>query len=94
MVGDGKNPDVFFVSDQGVIVTITKDFGLAYREWRRLASRQPLVESALEDRQHGVIADVSPIEDGGKSLHVYDDSGSFLRYKPQFKKSFCNWNYQ
>lgn len=92
MVGDGKNPNVFFVSDQGVIVTITRNFGIAYKEWRRLSQRLPLVESCLEDRQYGVICDVCPVEDDSPKLTTRDDSGSFLRWRPSHKQSYYEWN--
>lgn len=63
IVGDGKAPNVYFVTDQGVVTTITRDREIALSAWRTLASRWPLVECAVEDRLNGVIADVSPESD-------------------------------
>jgi hypothetical protein len=60
MVGDGRNPDLFFVTDQGVVVTITRDKDVAYDHWRQLAARSPRLECALENRQFGVLASVEP----------------------------------
>lgn len=84
MVGDGQSPNVFFVTDQGVVVTITRSFETAHKEWKVLSERSPLVESALEDRKQGTICDVSPEDDGGKLIRR-DDSGWFLKHHPQHR---------
>jgi len=76
IVGDGKSPNVFFVSTQGVIFMVTTDFEMAYAAWQEV-SDPPHVETALEDRQTGVIASVGPDEENGDRLTVQDDSGRF-----------------
>jgi len=35
-VGDGKSPNLFFVSIEGVIITVTRSFNVAYAEWKDL----------------------------------------------------------
>lgn len=75
MVGDGGQPNVFFVTDQGVTVTITTDFEVAYEHWKKLAARRPRVESALEDRLTGCLASVEPVDDEPNArLCVIDDT--------------------
>ncbi len=74
MVGDGKAPDLFFVTDQGVVITVTRNKSVAYDEWRNLAARRPMVESAMESRRFGVIASVEPESDKpGARLIVIDE---------------------
>jgi hypothetical protein len=75
MIGDGKKPNVFFVSVKGRIVTITRDFERAYLQWRELSKNED-VETALEDRLTGTIASVQPTEDK-KALEMLDDSRHF-----------------
>ena len=80
IVGDGKGPDLFFVTDQGVVVTITRDYELGYRQWQELSRRSPRVESALENRQFGVLCSVAPESDEpGARLIVLDDSAMFRK---------------
>lgn len=77
-VGDGKNPNLYFVTDKGVVTTISQDFDVAYKHWKHLSTRIPLAESALEDRLTGVLASVEPISDErGAALVVHDDVGMF-----------------
>ncbi len=77
MVGDGKNPNLFFVSSEGNIILISRDFDVAYMKWRQHAER-PDHESALEDRHTGVIASVEPeSDDPDAKLIVIDDSEMF-----------------
>lgn len=64
-VGDGKSLNGYFVTDGASVVTVTFDYPTARDHYRALARRRPLQECALEDRQTGVIASVSPIEDDG-----------------------------
>lgn len=82
LVGDGGSPNLFFVTDNGVVVTITRDFDVAHRAWHGLATRQPKVESALEDRKNGTIAQVVPREDNPSRLCIHDDS-LFLGFNPE-----------
>lgn len=57
MVGDGKSPNVFFVTEKGNVKLIAIEFQKAYTYWRHLASGYPKrVECALEDRKTGIIA--------------------------------------
>ena len=70
VIGDTKAPELYFVSDQGVIVTVTRSAAIAYAHWKQLAARRPLVESALEQRSYGVLASVEPADDTGV-LRVY-----------------------
>jgi hypothetical protein len=78
MVGDGKRPDIFFVSAAGNIVTITLDFETAYEEWIR-RDRGAKIEITLEDRLFGIIASVGPVEDGSKEFIRIDSSRDFIR---------------
>jgi len=77
-VGDGKSPNLFFVTDQGTVVLISRDGETAYEAWRVLANRAPRLECALEDRKTGVLASVEPTEDGGVHLSRYDDYHRFI----------------
>lgn len=86
MVGDSGTPDLFFVTDRGVVVMVARSFPAAHREWSRLAQRRDmgtgdprgLLESALENRRTGVLASVEPESDEpGARLVVRDDSRSF-----------------
>jgi len=85
-VGDGKSPNLFFVSVEGVTVTVTRNFGTAYREWQRHA--KPInQECDLEDRQYGVIASVEPDSDEKKAkLRLIDNSEHFLGLNKQYRK--------
>jgi hypothetical protein len=74
MVGDGKSPNLFFVGVNGVIVTISRDFQTAYRQWQELGDDQ---QTSLEDRKTGTIASVQPKEVPLDGLEVLDDSHLF-----------------
>lgn len=74
-IGDGKSPNLFFVTDEGIVVTVTRDFNLAYRQWLRLANQSPRRECALEDRRAGTLASVEPCSDEkGARLEIHDDT--------------------
>lgn len=81
LVGDGQAPNLFFVSrlaestDETVstVLTITADFGVAYRQWLSLSGRCPSLLPMLEDRVHGVLASVDRNEDTGR-LECRDDT--------------------
>lgn len=80
VVGDDKTPDIFFVTDQGTVVTVSRDFKTAYTHWCELAARYPRVECALENRTYGVLADISPESDEpGARLVRTDDTYSFRK---------------
>jgi hypothetical protein len=79
MVGDGKSPDLFFVSVGGNIVMIAQDFHQAYYAWQSFSESME-IETALENRQYGVIASVEPEDDEpGSRLVRLDDSEGFRR---------------
>ncbi len=77
VVGDGKRPNIFFVSSEGRIILISLDFDVAYEAWVKVSDVAKKVETALEDRQTGVIASVEPLEDRGGELVWMDDSATF-----------------
>jgi hypothetical protein len=75
LVGDGKSPNVFFVSLDGNIIMIALDFHLAYQKWKEISS-QRTTETCLEDRQTGVLASIEPGSDEpGAKLVRWDDTG-------------------
>lgn len=59
-IGDGGREHLYFVTDRGIVVTVTRDRDIALQHWRTLAARRPLQECALEDRAYGVLASVEP----------------------------------
>lgn len=74
LIGDGQSPNLYFVTDQGVVVTVTRSLEVAHAEWKELARRLPRVECALEDRKTGVLASVEPeSNEEGAKLRVFDD---------------------
>lgn len=75
-VGDGKSPNLFFVSEQGTNVMIARSFQPAYDYWRSLPSN---AASALEDRQYGCIASVDTDEENPGRLVRRDDSYTYLK---------------
>jgi hypothetical protein len=77
LVGDGKEPNLFFVSSNGNIILISRDFEAAYRKYREHARTRDH-ETALEDRKTGVIASVEPVSDEPDAkLIEHDDSRRF-----------------
>ena len=64
MVGDGKSPNLFFVTEKGVVTMITRNFNDAYENWDLNASLGR--ESALEDRKNGVTCSMEPEEENGR----------------------------
>lgn len=74
MVGDSKSPNLYFVTDQGVVTLVTRDIKIGHKAWSDLARRSPRIECALEDRKTGVLASVSPESDEPEArLLVCDD---------------------
>lgn len=67
MVGDGKSPNLFFVTVLGNVTMITRDFQSAVHYWQKLP---PLTQSAIEDRRTGVICSVEPDEITGKIVTI------------------------
>lgn len=83
MVGDGKTPNVFFVSKQPQgLVLVTRDEEAAYNYWQSLPRN---VETSLEDRSFGVIASTEPREEGSTQLVTHDDYYAFTRLKKKRK---------
>ena len=80
LVGDGKNPNLFFVTEQGITVTVTRDFDMAYRQWETMAHTYPHIECALEDRKFGVICAVEPDMDNSKRMVRIDESAYFRKH--------------
>jgi len=78
LVGDGKEPDLFFVSLDGNIVTVSMNFETAYEEWLRYAHGNR-IETTLEDRWYGTIASVESEDEGSSKLVRIDDSRGFLK---------------
>ena len=79
-VGDGQSPDLFFVTDQGTVVTVTRDYQIASTAWTRLAmAGRWQTECALENRTFGVLASVEPAEDDSDRMVVCDSRGLFAR---------------
>jgi hypothetical protein len=74
LVGDGKSPNLFFVSVDGKVRTITSEFDIAYDLWRSLRGS----EATLEDRKHGVLASVEN--------HVVMDDTYMLTGRPNWRK--------
>lgn len=73
MVGDGESPNVFFVSLEGNVVLISLDFDVSYLFWKHISNKLAH-ETSLEDRQHGTLASVEPIEDGSDKLVRIDNT--------------------
>lgn len=76
MVGDGGKPNLYFVSEDGVICLIARDFELAYDCWKEISIGRN-TETALEDRQHGVLASIEPDAEGDKRLVAVDSTHMF-----------------
>lgn len=85
LVGDGKAPNLFFVSrlaestddTMSIVITITRDLRVAYAQWDALASRCPSLLPSLEDRVHGVLASIERNEDTGR-LERHDGARAAL----------------
>lgn len=75
MVGDGQEPNMFFVSKQGVVVMVVDDFYAARNYWHGLLFEN--VECCVEDRLWGVIASKEPRSDTDPKLILWDDSEEF-----------------
>lgn len=72
LVGDGKKPNIFFVSREGDVLTVTQDYAVALSHWETLANNMDGVVT-LEDRLSGVLASVEPeTDEPGAKLVRYD----------------------
>ena len=86
MVGDGGDPDVFFVTDKGNVVTVSTSYAVARAHWEKLRDRFPRAECALENRNYGVISSVEPHEDDSTRLVVRDDDRDFRHWRRERKQ--------
>lgn len=77
MIGDGKVPDLFFVTHGGNVILVARDFEIAYSVWKNI-SHQRTLETSLENRRTGVLASVEPESDRpGARLVLHDDTHDF-----------------
>lgn len=83
-VGDGKSPNIYFVSKDAKVICMTTSYQLARKTWEDLPTN---VETAMEDRKYGVIASNEPEEDGSKRLVRIADFRSFERFHPTLAKT-------
>ncbi len=82
MIGDGKSPDLFFVTDRGRVVSVDVCALSAHDRFLDLARRSDRKECALENRTFGVIASVEPEYDAPNArLVLVDDFRMFRRSK-------------
>ena len=72
MVGDGKSPNLFFVSDDKGVIMVTPSFEIAYIYYRSCTKRH-FGEIALEDRAHGGVASVE-YDESEREYTSMDDS--------------------
>lgn len=83
MIGDGENPNVYFVTVGGNVSFISTDFFTAYGCWK-VNSCMKNKETTLEDRKWGQICAVGK-EDTSEKFVTIDDSNEFTkRYKIKF----------
>lgn len=76
LVGDGKRPNLFFVSAQPMgLILVTRGFHTAHLIWRQLPKN---IETCLEDRLFGTICSNEPEEDDSLKLISLDSSATFL----------------
>lgn len=75
LIGDGKNPNLFFVSENGNIILVTTDGDIAYAAWSKASLGSE--EAALEDRKNGTISS-KQIDEAGDDW-VLDDYEQFIK---------------
>jgi len=79
-VGDGKAPQLFFVStERHGVVTVSRSLDVAYSHWQALATRNKDECPTLEDRLWGTIASVERDEDQPHRYHTHDDVIEYRR---------------
>ena len=83
-VGDGKSPNIYFVSKDAKVICMTTSYQLARKTWEDLPTN---VETAMEDRKYGVIASNEPEENGSKRLVLIEDFHTFERFHPTLAKT-------
>lgn len=81
LVGDGKSPNFFFVSTSQGVQTVSRDFRVAYEQWRTLADGSPSLLPMLEDRKTGVIASVDRENEDGTGRLVWNDSSIPFKFR-------------
>ena len=84
IVGDGKNPNIYFVSKGSEIMCITTSYKLARKCWEDLPRN---VATAMEDRKYGVIASNDPDEDASGRRVLNDDFHTFEGFHPTLAKT-------
>jgi len=72
LAGDGKSPNVYFVSAGSDVTTLTTDRRIAYQHWRAILAIRPKIAACLEDREHGILASAEPDEAGHMRLRTFD----------------------
>lgn len=79
-VGDGKSPNLYFVSEQGMgVVLVTRFFDVAYDYWTKLSR---VKFTSLEDRWFGVICSTHKAPKGPFRFETTDDSNLFAKRYP------------
>lgn len=73
MVGDGKAPNLYFVTVAGVVTTITRDFERARKEWVGNWAQWPNTSTCVEDRKMGTVCQHEKDDETGKWI-TSDDS--------------------
>lgn len=73
MVGDGKAPNLYFVTVDGVVVTVTRDLSVAKSEWRRNVHNDRFTPCDIEDRRQGVVCSHEKDEETSRWITT-DDS--------------------
>ncbi len=61
-IGDGKTPNIFFVTVEGRVVVVTQDLMIAKQAWGLFAESMD-IETSIEDRLVGVLASIEPDSD-------------------------------
>lgn len=79
-VGDGKTPNLYFVSQEGMgVVLISRFFDAAYTFWKTLPK---LKTTSLEDRKFGVICSTERRSKGLYAYETVDNSALFRKHYP------------
>lgn len=76
MVGDGKTPNLFFVTRDRVVITITRNFTTAYSQWKDIANYGGHT-ACLEDRKNGVLCSYDWDRTEGRFVRVDDSARLF-----------------
>lgn len=79
MVGDGKAPNLYFVTVEGVVTTVTRSLERAKWEWSRNVSEDRRRATSVEDRRQGSVCQHDRDEDNGGKWFTCDDSNLFRK---------------